>query len=304
MRVVGVLNRDGGTLRTADLDRLTSDAKAAFAAHGHALEVRVVGGRDLLPALRAAVQSGADLLLAGGGDGTISAAAELCFRSGMPLAVLPAGTMNLFARSLGIPLDLGEALDALAAGEIGAVDIATANGQVFVHQYSVGIYARLVRLREQMSYRSRLGKIWATTKAMIGALTRPPRFWVEIATADGTERRRVSAIIVSNNPVGDGHIPYADRLDSGHLGIYVAQPLNSFALLVLMLRVMAGRWRGAPEVSDSEYREVILAFPRRKRSAQAVIDGELMALADRVDIKVQPGALKVMLPGRPTAAGS
>jgi electron transport complex protein RnfE len=66
------------------------------------------------------------------------------------LAILPAGTMNLFARAMKVPLVLEEALEAIADGEVGAVDIATANGRPFVHQFSVGIHARLVRIREKL----------------------------------------------------------------------------------------------------------------------------------------------------------
>ncbi|HEY9012346.1 MAG TPA: diacylglycerol kinase family protein, partial [Devosia sp.] len=118
MRFIGVLNRDGGKFRTTDMEPFAAQAVRIFAEHGHTLEPRIVKGRDLIAELeRAANDKDCDALLAGGGDGTISAAAEICFHSGMPLAVLPAGTMNLFARSLKVPLVLEAALAALAAGK-------------------------------------------------------------------------------------------------------------------------------------------------------------------------------------------
>src|SRR5688572_25299715 len=111
MRFVGVFNRDGGTFRTMDMDQFVAEATDILAEKGHTLDAKLVSGDGLIPALEAAVaRNDADVLLAGGGDGTISAAAEACFRSGMPLAVIPAGTMNLFARSLHLPLDLPGAL--------------------------------------------------------------------------------------------------------------------------------------------------------------------------------------------------
>jgi diacylglycerol kinase family enzyme len=75
---------------------------------------------------RVAGTAGVDVMLAAGGDGTVSTAAGIALATGMPLAVLPAGTMNLFARALQLPLDLSAAMEAIAGGEIGAVDIATA----------------------------------------------------------------------------------------------------------------------------------------------------------------------------------
>ena len=297
LRYVGVFNRHGGTFRTMDLDAFCAEAKTIFAAHGHELECRVVDGKDVVDALTMAAEKGTtDALLAGGGDGTISSAAEIASAQGTPLAILPAGTMNLFARALHIPLNLNEALVALASGDLAAVDLATANGKPFVHQFGVGIHARLVRIRESMTYRSRIGKMAASLRAVASAIFNPPVFDAEIRTRQGVEKRRVSGIAVSNNPVGEGHIPHADSLDQGVLGVYVARPMGSFALAMLALGVLIGRWKAHPQVFEKEVEEVMLRFPRRKKSAQAVIDGELIELETEVTLRIRPGALKVIVP--------
>ena len=203
MRLIGVFNDGGGTFRTMDMAAFTAEATAIFARHGHSLECRVVAGDDIAAALRAAnADPSVDAVLVGGGDGTISAAAASAFESGVPLAVLPAGTMNMFARSLHVPLELTAALEALATGTIRNVDIATANGKPFVHQFGAGIHARLVRIRESMVYRSRWGKMLASVRATATAVARPPRFTIEIATPRGTEVRKASGIAVTNNPIG------------------------------------------------------------------------------------------------------
>lgn len=300
MHIVAILNRDGGTLRTMDLDAFCETAREIFARHGHQLDCEVVAGKEVEDRLRAASSTkGVDAVLAGGGDGTISSAAGIAFETGMPLAVLPAGTMNLFARALQVPLDLEEALEALAAGELGSVDIATANGRAFVHQFGVGIHARLVRIREGMTYRSRIGKMLASLRAIAAAAASPPAFEAELHTRHGVEKQRVSGIAVSNNPLGDGHIPHADRLDSGVLGVYVAAPVSTAELLRLAVDVFRGTWRGSPMVSEEEVAEVTLHFPKRKRNAFAVIDGELIKLERSVLLKVHPAALRVILPKLP-----
>src|SRR5690606_6356295 len=117
---------------------------------------------------------------AGGGDGTISAAAGVCFRHGKALGVLPAGTMNLAARTLRMPLDLEEAIAAIAGGRFYNVDIATANGRPFVHQFSVGLHARLVQAREKIHYSNRWQKMFASGRAIVEAVSRRLKFEVEL----------------------------------------------------------------------------------------------------------------------------
>ena len=298
MRFAGVFNSDGGTFRDLDLAAFAKHAQAVFATHGHQLHTNIVAGGELLGALDAAIaDDSADVVLAGGGDGTISAAAAACFHAGKPLAVLPAGTMNLFARTLRIPLDLEEALEAIAAGRPYDVDIATANGRAFVHQYSVGVHARLVRIREQFRYRNRLGKIWASLKAVAGALAKPLHFEIEVVTGEGgSERRMASGIFVTNNLFADGHVPFADRIDGGVLGLYVVKPMSQWALARLLLRVAIGRWKVKWGIAERRVDQVTLRFPRRRHSDQAVIDGELIPLEDKVRLLVHPGALKVYAP--------
>lgn len=297
MRFIGVLNQDGGTLRTIDLAAFVEQAQSIFAEAGHVLECRLVEGKKLIAELeRAAADPDADVLLAGGGDGTISAAAAKCFRSGKPLAVLPAGTMNLFARTLRIPLVLDEALHALATGRLYDVDIATANGRPFVHQYSVGLHARLVRIREELPYRNRWEKMLASLRSVFGAIAKRLKFQVEVVTPRGHERRVASSVIVSNNLLGEGHIPHADDVDGGVLGVYIAKPMTWGEALRLVVQVLLGRWKRHPRLSEREVTAVILTFPRRKRTARAVIDGELVPLDLQVDLRTHPRALKVFAP--------
>ncbi|MET3924327.1 diacylglycerol kinase family protein [Devosia sp. 2618] len=296
MRFIAVLNRDGGTLRTMDLPAFAASAVEVFERHGHSLDCVIVGGSEVERALRkAANDPDADAILAGGGDGTISSAARIAYETGTPLGILPVGTMNLFARALKIPLVLADALEAIAGGEVGSVDIATANDRAFVHQFGVGIHARLVRIRENMTYRSRIGKMLASLRAIAAAAMHPPSFDVLFETENGLQKRRVAGVAVSNNPLGDGQI-HAERLDAGLLGVYIAAPMSTFALIRLSVDVFRGTWRESEMVSEMEVPSISLRFPRRKRESYAVVDGELIKLDSSVALKVHPGAIKVILP--------
>lgn len=297
MHLIGILNKDGGSFRDLDVEAFAADAVRVFEANGHTLECRLVAGKDLLDELeRAAGDPGADGMVVGGGDGSVSAAAEVALRHDVLLAVLPAGTMNLFARSLKVPLGLPEALQALARGAPGRADIATANGKPFVHQYSVGVHPRLVRAREGLEYRGRWGKMVASLRAIALAVSRPPRFDVEIELPERNLRQPASNISVSNNLLGAGHIPHADQLDRGVLGVYIVEPMGTLAMARFSISVLLGSWKGSPLVVEQQVKRVTLRFPRRKSSAQAVIDGELVPLESTVEIAISPGALRVLLP--------
>jgi diacylglycerol kinase family enzyme len=155
-----------------------------------------------------------------------------------------------------------------------------------------------------MTYRSRIGKMAASIRAVLLAIRRPPKFQAEIRSPRGLESRQCSAIIVSNNPFGEGHIPHADALDSGRLGVYVAAPMLSRELARLSVDVILGSWKASPLVAEREVSEVTLTFPHKKSSAMATIDGELVKLEKRVDLKIHPGALKIIAPAAAVSAAA
>lgn len=120
--------------------RLYEAARALLGAEGFDLLGSFPAGRGELEAsLAAAAGLGPDLLVAGGGDGTLSLAARsLAFRD-IALGVLPLGTTNNFARTLGVPLDLAGAVGVLAGGKVADVDLGEANGTFFANLVSVGL---------------------------------------------------------------------------------------------------------------------------------------------------------------------
>ena len=298
MHVLAVLNRGGGTLRDLDIQALAARMEQIFTAAGHTIETRLAEGDDIVARMReAAADEHADVLLAGGGDGTISLAAGLVAHTKKALAVLPAGTMNLFARSLEIPLDLDEALMALASGEIRQVDIARANERFFVHQFSVGMHPQLIRLRERMSFRSRIGKMMASVRAAVVTFARPAALKVSLDMDGARILATASSLAVTNNLYAEGQrLPFAARPDGGQLGIYVARARRRRDLFWLFLNMGVGRWRQNDQVEIHETTEVVLNVPKQRRRFKCAIDGELCALEPTTRIALHPGALAVLVP--------
>ncbi len=292
-----VLNRDGGTLRTTDLQRLSTGLEQTLERAGHSCTIAIVGGSDIEWALKAAAaEKGVDVVMVGGGDGTVSAASGILRGTGRALAILPAGTMNLFARSLGIPLDLDAAVDALAAGRIRDVDTASANGRPFVHQFSIGMHAKMVKLRERLDFASRLGKMGASAKAAYWTVLKPPRLRVALGMGDTEILATASNIGVTNNLFGEGHLPYADHPDQGVLGIYVTVARERGEVIRAAMNMALGRWRRNELVEIHQSDRVSLKILSPVGSQMAVIDGELLPAEAETEIVIEPRSLRVLVP--------
>jgi diacylglycerol kinase family enzyme len=296
MRFMAVLNRDGGTLRTTDLDAFGIRMTEALEQRGHRVEIEHVSGPEVEAAIAKAAASRADVVLVGGGDGTVSTAAAALMGKKKALAILPAGTMNLFARSLGIPLSLDAALEALADGEIRAVDVATANGRPFIHQFSIGMHAKMVQVRESMNFASRIGKIRASARAALATVLDPPSIKVSLMIGDAEILTRSTGISITDNLFGEGHLPYADRPDGGVLGIYVTIARQRSQILRYFLDVARGRWRDSPQVEIHEGEKVVLTLLSRGRKHRCVIDGELLPLERQTTFEIHKKVLNVIAP--------
>lgn len=297
MRFLGVLNEGGGTLRSMDVEAFAEAARDRLERAGHTARFRIVDGDTLVAALtEAAAAPDVDVVMVGGGDGTISAAAGALMGSDKALALLPAGTMNLFARGLRVPLGLDDAVEAFATGTIRAVDVATANGRPFVHQFSVGMHSDLIRRREAMSYQSRPGKIRASMVAAIATAMRPPRIRFRLSLPSTDVTAVASSLAISNNVFGDGPLPVAERPDGGELGIYIARAHRGGEIARILLSVATGRWKRDAAIEMHSAPRVELTVDRPRKAVQCAIDGELHPLEAKTEIVVHPAALRVLLP--------
>ncbi|MCP1199741.1 diacylglycerol kinase family protein [Notoacmeibacter sp. MSK16QG-6] len=294
MKTIAVLNVDGGTLKTTDLDEFSEHLRKSFEKRGHEIEIRRVPGPDIVEALREAAKD-CEVMVVGGGDGTVSAAAEIAWRNQRVLGVLPAGTMNLFARSLGLPLDINEAATALAQMNIRPSDIADMDGKAFIHQFSVGLQPRIVAKRSEMDYNSKFGKIVASTRASLSVFFQPTWFRSEL-TVDGRQIKngRFSVITVTNNPYGEGHMPYADKLTTGQLGVYWSRPLSPLGSMRLTKDLLLGSWKRNQDFKEEAGDTVKLRFKGKLHHVSASLDGELLEPNDPTVVTIHPGELRTI----------
>jgi len=294
MHAKAIINNDGGSVKSLNIDDYCEHLEKAFKANGHSIAIQTTSGQNLIQALEAAAkEKTVDILIGCGGDGTISAAATHAYKYNKIFGLLPAGTMNLFARSLGIPLDLYKAAEVIACSNVKPCDLASANERIFVHQYSIGIQPRLIEERDGVPYPSKVTKALGGLSATLSVLTDPVSYCVDM---DNTGKQQVALIAVSNNPYGKDHLPYADDLNSGKLGLYWVKEVSRVEETMVVADILSGNWNNNPNIHRDTASKLTLKFHDLEEGAKASIDGELIDLEPEVNLKVLPAALKVLMP--------
>jgi diacylglycerol kinase family enzyme len=150
-RITALLNAGSGT---GQGPALAETVRGLLGRGDAAVEVREIArGASVDGAIAAAKAARPDVLVAGGGDGTVSAVAAALVDSDIVLGVLPLGTLNHFAKDLGIPLVLEAAAEAIVSGRTTRIDVGEVNGRVFINNSSIGLYPEIVRDRERQQGR-------------------------------------------------------------------------------------------------------------------------------------------------------
>jgi diacylglycerol kinase family enzyme len=279
-------------------ESLRETLREAFAAAGLDARVHLArGGEELLEFTRRLGTDGAGTVVAGGGDGTVGAVASLVAGTTRTLGVLPLGTFNHFAKDLKIPLDVNDAARVLAEGAVAEVDVGEVNGRVFVNNSSIGLYPSIVRRRERQQRRHGRAKWVAFLSAALSVLRLYPFLSVRLSADGQTLRRRTPFVFVGNNEyLFDGlRLGARERLDAGHLSLYVAHRTGRLGLVLLALRALFGRLKEARDFDVLHAREIWIETRRPKRLRVAT-DGEVTIMRTPLHYRARPRALRVIVP--------
>ncbi len=292
--VVVIINGGAGS---GHGDDMAADLREKFRAAGLDPDITLAkSGDELTGAARAALDSGARLVVAGGGDGTINAVASVLAGSGVAFGVLPLGTLNHFAKDLGIPLALEEAVRVLASGRAAQVDVGEVNGRIFLNNSSLGLYPEIVRDREKQQQRLGRGKWLAALWATIAALRRYPFLSVRMDAGGERLARRTPFVFIGNNEYTMQGLAIGERarLDGGTLSLYVAQRPGRLGLLRFALRALSGRL--AQERDFDVLLSATIDIETRHAHLRVATDGEVNVMKTPLRYRVRPGALTVMVP--------
>jgi YegS/Rv2252/BmrU family lipid kinase len=241
-----------------------------------------------------------DLVIVCGGDGTLNAAARGVLDTGLPLGILPMGTGNDLARTLGLPLDLFAAADVIAADASRTIDIGEVNGHLFFNVASLGLSADLAKKLTKERKRTWGRLIYAFTA--IKVLLTARRFEAEIVSRDGTVRVQTLQIAIGNGKhyAGGMTIEASAAIDDKHLDLYSLE-LGA----VWKLALMAGDLKAGTHGTWSEVRTVRCTEFDVKTSRPRAIntDGELVTFTP-ARFRVLPDAVTVFAPPLRSDTGS
>jgi diacylglycerol kinase family enzyme len=289
-----LLNRGGGSV--ARDPEIAGKVEEALKKAGIAAELEMIRGGDCEVRCRAVAERGDALLIVGGGDGTISAAASALAGTGTLLGILPLGTLNHFARDLGLPLDLAEAAKVIAGGKEHRVDIAEMNGRVFINNSAIGLYPLMVVDRDLQRLRLGRSKPLALAVASLRTLARFGHQRLTLTVNDQRAQVDTPLLFVGNNGyrVDLGAPGRRESLDEGRLFVLVMRKKTRRGFVAAGIRALLGRSRDDDMVQIDGVERLRVSS---KRSQLAIsLDGEVVRAAPPLDYKIRKRALRVIAP--------
>jgi diacylglycerol kinase family enzyme len=285
-RIPALINRRAGT---------AAEARDALGLSG-AFDVHEVEPDAIATTIHDLVHAGARRVLVAGGDGTIATAAAALLETPAELAIVPGGTLNHFARDLGISTVAAEAVELAASTGVRAVDVGMVNGRVFLNTSSVGGYVRFVRTRENLerSFGYRLASAFAAIRMLFSVR----RMGVEI-DIDG--RKRIFRTPLVFIGVGERELQFpvlGKRVADGRRGLHVMVIRGRSGGRLLAIGLLA-IIRGLDAVSRSGHFDTIIVDRLRitmQGGGYAALDGEVIMLDTPLEYELRRDALSVVCP--------
>lgn len=289
-----LINRGGGAA-AADGEIGGKVATALKAASIHA-KVNLIAGGDCAARCTAIARRGDKLLIVGGGDGTISAAASALIGTETLLGILPLGTLNHFARDLGIPTDLEQAANVIAGRHERRVDVAEMNGRIFINNSAIGLYPLMVIDRDAQRKRRGRSKWLAMVVASLRTLMRFSHHRLTLTVNDQQALVDTPLLFVGNN---DYEVDLAaagkrDSIEHGQLSVMVMRKKTRRGFIGAMSRALLNRSR-ADDMVRLQGVERLRVTSHRSHLAIA-LDGEVIHAAPPLDYRIRKKALRVIAP--------
>ena len=232
-----------------------------------------------------------DCIVAAGGDGTLVRCIELAILHGVPLGIVPLGTFNELARTLGIPIDVAAACDVIAHGQSRAIDVSRVNRAYYVSEASIGISSRIARLQTPSDKR-RFGFL-AIVATALQAFWHSRPIHVEVSFDGRHERFKTIQLTVANSNRFGGLFNVVDAsIDDGWLDLYSVEIANAVQAFSIAHAILRGTRNEVPGLRVFRSRRFTV---RTRRRHHVVADGE-PAGKTPATFEVLPKALRVFVP--------
>ena len=291
---VVLINRGGGA--AARDPGIAGKVADALESAGTTADIELVEGGRYEMRCRAIAERGDPLLIVGGGDGSISAAASALVGSNTVLGVLPLGTLNHFARDLGIPADLSEAARVIAAGTERQVDVGEMNGRIFINNSAIGLYPLMVINRDLQRARLGRSKRLAMLVASARTLARFNHQRLTLTIDRELERVDTPLLFVGNNEyrVDIGAPGRRESLADGKLSVFVLRKKTRRGFIAAVLRALLNRTR--PDDMEKLANVERLRVGSRRSQLPVSLDGEVIRAEPPLDYAIRKRALRVIAP--------
>ena len=280
-------------------DETARSLRERFIAYGIRANVHLAtSGAEIIVLARHAARSDAETVVAGGGDGTISAVAAELAGSSKTLGLLPLGTLNNFSKDLSIPQDLGGAVRTIAQGKRIEVDLAEVNGRIFINNSSIGLYPKLVARRERQQQKLGRGKWQAAMWASLRLFRVSPFLTVDIELNGRVFERRTPFVFVGNNEyeMDMYNIGRRPSLSEGKLSLYFLHRQGRWGLVMLFWKTLTRRLKQWKEF-EAVATEHVTVKAKRKR-IRVALDGEVAVMRTPLKYSTRPKALRVIVPSQ------
>ena len=254
-------------------------------------------GDRIAEIVRRRLSDGFDLVVAAGGDGTVSAVSDGLVGSSIPLGIIPAGTGNLIARELHIPDDVQAAVALIAgAPRTRRIDAMRIGKRTYLLNASVGISASVIGGTTRRS-KSRFGRIAYVGTTLLKVLSSRPRYLVVEVDGKAHPYRAVEVAIMNCGLLGRLLYPKGPdiRIDDGHLGVWILSMKTIWDYLRYVVGVVAG-WTVNPETHFIRAEKTVSIRSNVPLPVQA--DGDMIGTTP-IDVTVLPGVLTVLVSEKP-----
>jgi len=294
MGITVLLNRGGGAV-AAD-QQIADKVEAALSQAGVDAHIELIDGGEYEVRCRTAAERGDALVIVGGGDGTISAAASVLAGTDTRLGILPLGTLNHFARDLGLPTDVVEAAKVIAAGVERQVDIGDMNGRTFINNSAIGLYPLMVVDRDTQRKRLGRSKRLAMLVASARTMLRFNHHRLTLQANDEKERIDTPLLFVGNNDyrLDLGGAGQRESLQDGKLFVLVMRKKTRRGLIAASIRALLNRARDDDMVRMEDVQRLRVSSSRSMLPVS--FDGEVVEAKTPLEYRIRHNALRVIVP--------
>ena len=255
--------------------------------------LEVPKSRNMPARVKSAIKKGADLIFVWGGDGSVQRCIDAAVGSPVTLAILPAGTANLLANNLGIPIDLEQAVEVGLHGADHTVDVGKMNGEHFAVMAGIGLDALMIRDADA-GMKDRFGRaayVWTGARHI---RSNPVRMKVRVDGHTWFDDDASCVLIANVGSIGGGITAFEHASpDDGKLDIAVMTADGAWQWLRTLTRAAIGHAEKSPLVQMTQASRITVAT--RKRLPYE-LDGGARAKTDQLRIRVVPHAVTIRVP--------